>query len=137
MRGRTGGVSGTLPLNKQPGGAVSNITGMFCYRYRDGIDMDAYQSAVLRMYERLTGDPDFGFVGLQSYSGPEGDNVLIAEFSSHDGLAAWRQDPEHLQVQERARAEWFESYWTAEVVIRATFNRESGRNVLRTDPVGI
>lgn len=115
---------------------MSNITGMFCYRFRDDIDMDVYQSEVLRMYERLTGNPDFGFVALHSYSGMEGDNVLVAEFASYEALVAWREDPEHLKVQERARAEWFESYWTAELVIRATFDRASGRRVLRTEPAG-
>jgi hypothetical protein len=116
---------------------LSNITGMFCYRYRDDIDMDAYQSEVMRMYERLTSNPDFGFVALHSYSGLEGDNVLVAEFSSYEGLMAWRNDPEHLKVQERARAEWFESYWTAQVVVRATFDRSSGRTELRNEPVSL
>ena len=116
---------------------MSGITGMFCYRYREGIDMDAYQSEVLRMYERVTSNPAFGFVSLHGYTGMEGDNVLIAEFSSYEGLMAWREDPEHLKIQQRARDEWFESYWTAEVVIRATFDRSSGRDVLRSEPVSL
>lgn len=115
---------------------MSKITGMFCYTYRDDIDMAAYEAEVLRMYERLTSNPDFGFLSLHTYTGTEGDNVLVAEFSSYEGLMAWREDPEHLKIQERARTEWFESYWTAELVVRATFNRESGRSVLRTAPVG-
>lgn len=115
---------------------MSTITGMFCYRYREGIDMDLYQSEVLRMYERVTGNPEFGFVALHGYTGMEGDNLLIAEFSSYEGLMAWREDPEHRKIQERARAEWFESYWTAEVVTRATFDRVGGRNELRSEPVG-
>ena len=115
---------------------MSNITGMFCYRLRSDIDMDAYQAEVFRMYERLTGNPDFGFVSLHSYSGMEGDNALVAEFSSLEGLQAWRKDPEHLKVQKRSRAEWFESYWVAELVIRTTYDRQSGRTVLRSEPYG-
>lgn len=105
------------------------ITGMFCYRLRPDIDMDEYQAEVFRMYERVTGNPDFGFVGLNTFTSDNGENVLIAEFESLEGLEAWRNDPEHLTTQERGRTEWFESYWIAELIPRASFDRIAGRRI--------
>lgn len=105
------------------------VTGMFCYRFRAGIDLDEYQSEAFRMFELVSGNPAFGFVGLKVYAGDDGENVLIAEFESVDGLEAWRDDPEHLIVQERGRTDWFESYWVAELTPRAHFDRNSGRSV--------
>ena len=103
---------------------------MFCYRLRPDIDMDEYQAEVLRMYERVSGNPDFGFVDLNSYEGPDGESVLIARFESMEGLEAWRNDPEHVVTQERGRTEWFESYWLAQLTPHVTFDRAKGRQVL-------
>lgn len=96
--------------------------------------MDEYQAEAFRMYERLSGNPDFGLVSIKTFGADDGEMVLIAEFESSEGIEAWRNDPEHVPVQERGRNEWFESYWTAELKPRARFDRVNGRQVTDSAP---
>ena len=103
------------------------ITGIFCYRLRSDVDLEEYQAQAFRMFERVTGNPDFGLIDLKNLAGADGETVLLAQFASPEGIKAWRNDPEHLIIQERGRTEWFESYWGGEVIPRYTFDRESGR----------
>jgi hypothetical protein len=106
------------------------VTGMFVYRLRAGIDMDDYYQHVIRMYELVSGDPAFGFVSMNTFETADGQSGLIAEFESAEGVVAWARNPEHLEIQERARAEFYESYWGAEVIRRYEFDRVDGRRLV-------
>jgi hypothetical protein len=103
------------------------VTGMFVFRLRDDIDLDEYQEQQFRMYELVTGNPAYGFVSINNYTSASGDTVLIAEFETLEGITAWRNNPEHLVIQERARTEWFEHYWGGEVTRLYEFDRQRGR----------
>ena len=92
--------------------------------------MDAYYELVFRMYELVSGDPAFGFVSMNTFETTDGRSGLIAEFESAEGAAAWARHPEHLEIQDRARAEFYESYWGAEVIKRYEFDRVGGRRLL-------
>ena len=59
-----------------------------------------------RMYELASGMP--GFVSYKDFTAEDGENVSIVEFESLETLAAWRDHPEHKQVQ--GRDEFFSEY---------------------------
>lgn len=106
------------------------ITGFFCYKLRPGVDMEAYEAEAFRMYERVASNPEFGFIDMQAFSGPDGENVLVARFETIEGIEAWRNDPEHLVTQERGRTEFFDSYWGGELIRHWEFDRATGRREL-------
>lgn len=54
-----------------------------------------------RMYEIASAMP--GFVSYKDYVSADGEGVSIVEFDTAEHLAAWREHPEHLKVQARAR----------------------------------
>jgi heme-degrading monooxygenase HmoA len=106
------------------------VTGVFSYRLRDGIDMEEYQAEAFRMFERLCSNAEFGFRDLKVYNAPDRYGLLVAQFDSVVGVRAWRDDPEHLPVQERGRREWYESYWGGHVVPHYEFDVQKGRQEL-------
>ena len=61
-----------------------------------------------RMYELASAMP--GFVSYKDYVAEDGEGVSIVEFDTAEHLAAWREHPEHRQVQARAREALLESY---------------------------
>ena len=110
------------------------VTGIFIYRLRRGIDEDEYQAEAFRMFERVSSNPEFGLLDFKAYAGPDGESVLIASFESLEGVQAWRNDLEHLEIQERGRAEWYESYWGGRGVRHYEFDRQTGRHDLSSAP---
>src|SRR5260370_27919270 len=103
------------------------VVGLFGYRMKPGVDLGAFGTLAFRMYELVTSG-DFGFSGMTTYSSPDGEELIVAHFESVDGLEAWGRQPEHVVVQERARVEFFDSYWAEVCVVeRATrFDLDSG-----------
>lgn len=61
-----------------------------------------------RMYELASAMP--GFVSYKDFTAPDGENVTIVEFDTLEHLAAWRNHPEHEQVQQRGRDQYFSEY---------------------------
>lgn len=61
-----------------------------------------------RMYELATGMP--GFVSYRDYISADGESLSIAQFETTEQLAAWRDHPEHREVQRRAREALFTEY---------------------------
>jgi heme-degrading monooxygenase HmoA len=110
-----------------PTGGDPMVTGIFHYKLRADIDMAEYEAEVFHMYELVSGNPAFGLVDLQTFNGPDGDNVLVATFEHAEGIEAWRNDPEHVVTQERGRTEWFESYWGGEIIRHYDFDQATGR----------
>ena len=81
---------------------------VFRARMRPNIDDPRIETLGKRMYELAEKMP--GFISYKEYSAADGEGVSVVEFASHDELAAWRRHPEHVAVQELARAHWFASY---------------------------
>jgi heme-degrading monooxygenase HmoA len=81
---------------------------VFRSRLRPGVAPSEVEATGARMYELATHMP--GFVSFSDCTSSDGESVTIVEFESHDTLAAWRNHPEHLAAQEKARAQWFLSY---------------------------
>jgi len=61
-----------------------------------------------RMYELASAMP--GFVSYKDFAAQDGENVTIVEFDTLEHLAAWRDHPEHKQVQQRGRERYFSEY---------------------------
>lgn len=81
---------------------------VFRTRLKDGIDEAALTAIGVRMFEIASAMP--GFISYKDFAADDGENVSIVEFDSLEALAAWRDHPEHKEVQERGRQEFFADY---------------------------
>lgn len=80
---------------------------VFRSRIREGVEAEM-ERVGQRMYELASAMP--GFVSYKDYMAADGENVAVVEFESLETLAAWRDHPEHRQVQQRGRDEFFTEY---------------------------
>ena len=69
---------------------------------------EEYSTASARMLELAKAMP--GFISIESYQDDTGARITIAEFASHEQAAAWRSQPEHLEVQRIGRERFYEEY---------------------------
>jgi heme-degrading monooxygenase HmoA len=75
---------------------------IFRARLRPDADTTALERAGVRMVELASQMP--GFVPYKDFSVADGEALTLVEFQDEPTLLAWRNHPEHLQVQEMARA---------------------------------
>lgn len=75
---------------------------------RADADMSAYEQLNARMFELVQRIP--GFVSARSYRSDDGDEISLIRFASADALRAWRDHPEHREVQHRGREEFYAAY---------------------------
>lgn len=80
---------------------------VFRARVKSDIGKD-YEETDARMVELATKMP--GFVSYRTYSSPDGEELAIVEFESHETVAAWREQPEHREAQRLGRERWFAEY---------------------------
>ncbi|HVX88918.1 MAG TPA: antibiotic biosynthesis monooxygenase [Gemmatimonadales bacterium] len=69
---------------------------------------DGYAEAGERMFARASQLP--GFLGAQALSSSDGFEMSVLYFTDLASIRAWKEDAEHLAVQERARREWYARY---------------------------
>ncbi|WP_372527496.1 antibiotic biosynthesis monooxygenase family protein [Piscinibacter sp.] len=84
------------------------VVTIFRSRLRADADLKALEAAGGRMYELASGMP--GFVSYKDYTAQDGESVAIVEFTDEASLLAWRNHPEHRQMQERGRTEFMSEY---------------------------
>ena len=98
---------------------------VFRITLRPDLDVADYERTGERMVELVSEIP--GFLGMD-YAEVEGGELLVARFESHEALAAWRNDPEHLEAQQAGRERFFESYSieVCDEVRSYAFGAESG-----------
>jgi heme-degrading monooxygenase HmoA len=75
---------------------------------RPDADVAAYEQLDARMSELVQTIP--GFVSARSYRAEDGDQISLIRFASGDALRAWREHPEHREVQRRGRDEFLAAY---------------------------
>jgi len=75
---------------------------------RADIDQAEYESAFVKMLELAQQMP--GFVSIDGYSGSDGSELAVVRFESEETLAAWKNHPEHVEMQARAREAFYDSY---------------------------
>ena len=81
---------------------------LFHIHTRPDIDEHEYQRAFERMLELVSQMP--GFQGIEGYKGEDGSELAVARFDSPEAIAAWRDEPEHVQTRQRGREEFFSAY---------------------------
>jgi heme-degrading monooxygenase HmoA len=84
---------------------------MYVIIFRSKVRTDAPAEAVAkgtRMYELGSAMP--GFVSYKDFTSQDGESVSVVEFDSAEHLSAWREHPEHVEVQRWGREHLFESY---------------------------
>jgi heme-degrading monooxygenase HmoA len=81
---------------------------VFRTRLREGVDQQEMERTGARMYELASGMA--GFVSYKDYAAADGEFVSIVEFESLETLGAWRDHPEHREIQARGRSDYFSEY---------------------------
>jgi heme-degrading monooxygenase HmoA len=81
---------------------------VFRTRLKEGIDEQALTTMGERMYALASTMP--GFISYKDFVAADGENVSIVEFDSMEALAAWRDHPEHREVQAQGRQDFFANY---------------------------
>ncbi len=81
---------------------------VFRSRLRPGVDPAPLEPLGARMYELASKMP--GFISYKDFAAEDGEGVSLVEFESLETLAAWRNHPEHLEVQRIGREQFFAEY---------------------------
>jgi heme-degrading monooxygenase HmoA len=81
---------------------------VFRSKVRAGASSQDAMAKGMRMYELASAMP--GFISYKEFAHEDGETVSIVEFESAEHLSAWREHPEHLEVQRWGREQLFESY---------------------------
>ena len=75
---------------------------------RTQVDDEGYLAAATRM-ETLAAEMP-GFLGIESVRSGSGDGITVSYWTDEAAVTAWRENPEHLDIQARGRADWYECY---------------------------
>lgn len=80
------------------------------FRNRKCVEMDpaAYSADAARM-EELARDQT-GFISFKSYAADDGEVIALSQWQSESAARDWARNAEHLVVQSRGRADYYESY---------------------------
>lgn len=81
---------------------------LFETRLRPDVVPSEYEAAAQRMMDLASRMP--GFVSFRYFTSPEGTELSVVHFESDQTLAAWRNHPEHVEVQQAGRDRFFASY---------------------------
>lgn len=81
---------------------------VFRNRKRADIDAEAYAADAARMVAMAQAMP--GFISYQHFHAADGEAVSISEWASVEEAQAWARHPDHLAVQAKGRAQYYESY---------------------------
>ena len=80
----------------------------FRNRMAPGVDEQEYGQRVGKLFEIVAAMP--GFRGIRSYEAEDGEKLSLIEFDSHESLAAWRENAEHLIAQQLGRQKYYAEY---------------------------
>jgi heme-degrading monooxygenase HmoA len=81
---------------------------VFRSRNRPDGDVAEYMKRSKRMHELVQQHP--GFISIESFETPDGEEVSLELFENDDSVKAWRANPEHREVQRWAREEFYSWY---------------------------
>ena len=91
---------------------------VFRSRARADGDVEEYAKRSGRLHELVKQHP--GFISIESFETPDGEEVSLELFESDESVKAWRENPEHRETQRWAREEFYSWYSVqASDVIRA------------------
>jgi heme-degrading monooxygenase HmoA len=75
---------------------------------RPGIDASAYSRDAERMEALAREQP--GYLSFKSYASDDGEVIALSEWESEQAARDWGRNREHLAIQARGRAEYYDSY---------------------------
>jgi heme-degrading monooxygenase HmoA len=81
---------------------------VFRSRARPDGDLEEYARRSKRMHELVEQHP--GFISIESFETPDGEEVSLELFESDESVKAWRANPDHQEVQRWAREEFYSWY---------------------------
>jgi heme-degrading monooxygenase HmoA len=81
---------------------------LFEIEKRPEADSPEYKAALKRMIEIVEATP--GYISSEDYMGEDGREISMVRFESLEALEAWRDHPEHLEIQRQARETYYEWY---------------------------
>jgi len=102
---------------------------IFHYVLRQDCDVTAYRDLSVAMYEIVTKNPDYQFLGMERF-GSDSEGVVLERFESLEGAKRWSRCPEHRAAMKRGRAEFYERYDGSGTVVdhNYQFDRAQLRN---------
>lgn len=74
---------------------------------RKGAD-EAYDETAEHLESFVRDQP--GYLGMDSVRGADGLGITVSYWADEASIAAWRRHREHLQAQERGRADWYSRF---------------------------
>jgi heme-degrading monooxygenase HmoA len=86
------------------------VVTVFRARVRKDLDPALFpelQKRGARMYQLASSMP--GFISYKDFSAADGESVSVIEFDTHENVLAWRNHPEHREVQQWGRDVIFSS----------------------------
>jgi len=86
---------------------------------------DDYGDASARMMELGTKMP--GFLGIESARNAEGFGITVSYWESEEAIKNWRTHAEHVEVQKRGRADFYEWYESRVGRIERAVSFKSGK----------
>jgi heme-degrading monooxygenase HmoA len=94
------------------------IVVLFRSRNRPDADLAEYARRSKRMRELVEMHP--GFISIENFSGPDGEELSVEIFENDESVKAWRANPEHRETQRWAREQLYSWYSvTVSEVIRS------------------
>jgi heme-degrading monooxygenase HmoA len=94
------------------------IVVVFRSRNRPDADLDEYARRSNRMRELVEQHP--GFISIENFEGPDGEELSLELFENDESVRAWRANPEHRETQRWAREALYSWYSvTVSEVIRS------------------
>lgn len=103
------------------------VVTIFRSRLVEDADMAQLEALGQRMYELASSMP--GFRSYEEFTSADGESLTLVGFDDMASLAAWRNHPEHLVVQQQGREYFFADYWiqVCEVERAYRYRRGIGR----------
>jgi heme-degrading monooxygenase HmoA len=100
---------------------------LFKIETRPEVDSLEYKATSRRMHELVEAMP--GYICAEDFTGEDGGELSMVRFESLEALEAWRDLPEHVETQKRARQDWYEAYHVEVLttVREYSFKRGEGR----------
>jgi heme-degrading monooxygenase HmoA len=80
---------------------------VFRSKLRPGVEKE-FAELGNRMQEIAESMP--GFISYKVYHAGDGERASVIEFETREELQAWREQPEHVQAQQRGRDQFYEEY---------------------------
>jgi len=81
---------------------------VFRSRNRPDGDVEEYTRRSRRLHALVEQHP--GFISIESFETPDGEEVSLEYFESDESVRAWRANPEHRETQQWAREHLYSWY---------------------------